>query len=95
VEVSREARASGPLAVFALQGEESGTPALGGHARALCRDDVRRRMDKIAQHLPADGGVRIEQPVQDVHAAECNGWCIEYIETEWVYGGPGIVLKDE
>jgi hypothetical protein len=29
-------------------------------------------MDKNAQHLPADGGVRIEQPVHYGHAAECN-----------------------
>ena len=60
----REARASRPLAVFALQRQQSGTPALGGHPRALRRDDLSRRMDKIAQRLPADGGVRIEQPVQ-------------------------------
>jgi hypothetical protein len=29
-------------------------------------------MDKIAQHLPADSGVRIEQPIQYGHAAESN-----------------------
>src|SRR6266542_1609947 len=64
----REARASRPLAVFALQRQQSCTPALGGHPRALRRDDLSRSMDKIAQHLPADGGVRIEQPVQYGHA---------------------------
>jgi hypothetical protein len=63
----REARASRPLAIFALQRQQSGTPALGGHPRALRRDDLSRRMDKIAQDLPADGGVRIEQPVDSVH----------------------------
>ena len=68
----REARTSRPLAVFALQRQQSGAPALGGHPRALRRDDLSRRMDKIAQHLPADGGVRIEQPAQYGHAAESN-----------------------
>jgi hypothetical protein len=36
-------------------------------------------VDEVAQDLPADGGVRVEQPVKyrDArygHAAECNGW---------------------
>src|SRR6267142_3995450 len=66
----REARASRPLTVFALQRQQSGTPPLGCPARALLRDDLSRRMDQIAQHLPADGGVRIEEPVQNVHAPE-------------------------
>ena len=38
----------------------------------LRRDNLRRSMGKIAQHLPADGWVRIEQPVQYGHAAESN-----------------------
>ena len=36
----RKARASRPLAVFALQREQSGTPALDGHPRALRRDHL-------------------------------------------------------
>ena len=60
----REARASRPLAVFALQRQQPGAPSLVGHARTLRRDDLGRRVDEIAQHLPADGGIRIEQPVQ-------------------------------
>src|SRR5262245_60570361 len=63
----RKTRASGPLAVFTLQRQQSHAPTLGGHPRALSCDDLRRRMDKIAQHLPADGGVRIKQPVQYGH----------------------------
>src|SRR5262249_5980304 len=68
----REARASRPLTVCALQREQSGTPALGCHSRALRRDDVYRCVDKIAQYLPPDGRVRIEQPIQYGHAAESN-----------------------
>src|SRR5262245_343368 len=64
----REARASRPLAIFALQRQQSGPPALGGHSRALRRDDVSRRLYKITQYLPPDGGIRIEQPVQYRHA---------------------------
>ena len=65
-----QARASRPLAVFALQRQQPGAPTLGSHPRPLRGDDLRRRMDEIAQHLPADGGIRIKEPVQDVHAGE-------------------------
>ena len=64
VEVPREAGAARPLAVFPLQRQQSGPPTLAGHPRALRFDDLGGRMDEITQHLPADGRVRVEQPVQ-------------------------------
>ena len=67
-EVRREACASRPLAVFTLQCEQPGAPSFGGDARALRRDDFCWGMDKIAQHLPANGGVGIEQPSLYGHA---------------------------
>jgi hypothetical protein len=64
-----EERASFPLAVSALQGQQPGAPSLGGHPRPLRCDDFSRRIDEIAQHLPPDGGVRIEHPIQHGHGA--------------------------
>ena len=64
---SREQRATHPLAVFALQGQQPGTPPFGRHSGALRRDDLCRRVDKIAQYLPADGGVGVEQPIHHSH----------------------------
>jgi len=64
-----EERASLPLAVLALQIQQPGAPPLGGHPRSLLRDDLSRRIGKIAQRLPPDRGVRIEHPVQDGHGA--------------------------
>lgn len=63
----REACAPSPLAIFALQRQQPGTPALRGHPRALRGHGFNRCMNKVAQHLPADGRVRIEQPVQYSH----------------------------
>jgi hypothetical protein len=42
-------------------------------ASALRRDDFRRRIDKIAQHLSADGRVGVEQPVQHSHEPNLPG----------------------
>ena len=39
-----------------------------GDLRALGRDLVGRRIGQVAHHLPADGGIGVEQPVDDVHA---------------------------
>ncbi len=60
---SREASATRPLAVFALKFQQSGAPALRGHAGALGCEDVIRRADEITQNLPSKRGVRLEQPV--------------------------------
>jgi len=38
-----------------------------GDVTTLRPDDVSRRMDKIAQHLPADRGIGIEQPIEWGH----------------------------
>lgn len=65
---AREARATCPLTVLALQGQQSRAPAFGGDARALLYDDVGRCIRQIAQHLPPDSRVRVEQPVHDGHA---------------------------
>ena len=59
-----------PMAVLALQRQQPGAPTLGGHTRAFRRDELSGRMNKIAQHLPADRGIPIEQPVQYGHARE-------------------------
>jgi hypothetical protein len=71
---SGKAGPSRPLTVVALQRQQSGTPAFSGYPRTLRSDNLSRRMDKIAQHLPPDGGIRIEQPVQHRHAAEHSFW---------------------
>ena len=55
-----EERASLPLAVVALQGQQPRAPPLGGDPRALRRDDLGRRVREITQRLPPDGGVGIE-----------------------------------
>jgi hypothetical protein len=39
------------------------------HPHPLRRDDLSRRIDKIAQRLPPDGGVRIEHPVKHGHGS--------------------------
>ena len=68
----RKARASRPQPIFVLQAQQSGSPSLTRHPHALRRNNVSRCMREIAQHLPADGRIRIEQPLQYRHAAEYN-----------------------
>jgi hypothetical protein len=63
-----EERASVPLPVVSLQGQQPGAPPLGRHPRALPRDGLGRRIGEITQRLPPDGGVGVEQPVQHGHA---------------------------
>ena len=65
-------RAARPLAIFALQGQQPRTPAFGRHARPFRRDHLGRRIHQVAQHLPADGGIGVEQPVQDGHGSESS-----------------------
>jgi hypothetical protein len=60
----RKARASRPLAVFALQRQQSVAPALDDRPGPLSEDGRCGRVNKITQHLPADGGIRIKQPFQ-------------------------------
>ena len=71
-EAPREARATVPLTVFSLECQQPRTPTFCSDSRALCRDDLSRRTDDVAYHLPANGGIRIEQPIDDGHAAESN-----------------------
>src|SRR5262249_6356592 len=61
-----EQRAPLPLTVLALKGQDPGTPSLGGHASALGCDNLVRLIAEIAQHLPANGRIGIQQPVQHV-----------------------------
>jgi len=76
---AREQRASRPLAVFALQCQQSGAPPLGGHARPFRRHELSWGTGKITQCLPANGRVGIEDPVQHRHWLRlANQW--------WVYG---------
>ena len=63
----REAGAAGPEPVGILEREEAGAPALVLHSRSLGRDLVGRRVREIPQHLPADGGIALEQPIDHVH----------------------------
>ena len=55
-----------PSASWAL--EELSSPPLAGDAGAFGRDLVGGRIGQVAHHLPADGGIGVEQPVNDVHA---------------------------
>ena len=63
----REAGAAIPQPVGALERQEAGAPALVLHARSLGGDLVGRGIGEIAQHLPADGGVALEQPIDHAH----------------------------
>ena len=63
-----EQRAAFPQAVVTLQREESRAPSLGGYLRPFRLDDLRRRVAQIAQGLPADRWVGLEQPIQRRHA---------------------------
>jgi hypothetical protein len=57
---------------FPLQGQQACTPTLRRHPRTLGRDDLRRRVGKVAQGLPADRGIGVEQPVENGHEAESS-----------------------
>ena len=70
----REAGASRPLTVFVLQSEKSGAPTFRRDTCALGRDSVSRSMDEIAQDLPADSRVGVEEPVEDGHGWKIAWW---------------------
>ena len=63
----REAGAAVPQPVITCERQEAGAPALVLHARPLGGDLVGRRTGEIAQDLPADGGVPLQQPVDHIH----------------------------
>ena len=58
---------AGPQAIRRLEREQLGAPALGRDLGALGGDDLGGLVGQVAHHLPADRGVRIEQPVHDRH----------------------------
>ena len=60
--------AATPPPVGVLGGEELGTPALACHPGALSGDLVGWCIGQVAHHLPADGGIRVEQPIDHGHA---------------------------
>lgn len=59
----------GPLPVDIAQCRQSSAPSLGGDPRPLGGDEVIGRVDQIAQHLPTDGRVAIEEPLVDARRA--------------------------
>jgi hypothetical protein len=63
----REARPARPQPVGILEREEPGTPPLVLHARPFGRHLLARGVREIVQHLPADGGIALEQPVDHLH----------------------------
>ena len=65
--IGGEARATRPLAVFALQGQQPRTPPLGGHPRPFRRHSVGRRVGEIPQRLPPDGGIGVQHPIEYGH----------------------------
>ena len=56
-----------PRAIRALAGENLGAEPFARNARTLRGDRRRRGVREIAQRLPANGRVRIEQPIDRVH----------------------------
>jgi hypothetical protein len=67
VGVIERPRPAAPPAVGRLEGQQASTPALVGDAGALRGDGLGRLVGQVAQHLPADRRVGIEQPVDDRH----------------------------
>ena len=67
----REARAAVPLTVGIAQSEQASCPALGLDAGALGGELLGGRVDQVAQHLPPDRRVTVEEPVHDLHG--CDG----------------------
>ena len=63
----REASAAVPQPAGILQREQARAPALVLHPGSLGCHVAGRRVHQIPQHLPADGGVAFEQPVDHAH----------------------------
>jgi hypothetical protein len=60
-------RVAGPEPVRRLERQELRTPALGRDACPFGRHLVGGGVKEVAHHLPADGGVAVQQPVDGVH----------------------------
>ena len=60
--------AARPPAVVALQREQPRAPPLGRDLRPLRRDDALGFVREVPHDRPADRGVGVQQPVDDVHA---------------------------
>src|SRR5262249_37673283 len=54
--------AGAPMAIQRLTSEEFGAPTFRSDARALGGDDLSGRTGQVAQDLPADRRIRIQQP---------------------------------
>jgi hypothetical protein len=75
IERGWEIRAAVPLSVIALKRQQPGTPAPGSYLAPFGGHVLRRGINQVLQHLPADGGIGVEQPVQDVHPHKlASGW---------------------
>ena len=61
-----------PRAICSLARKNAGAKAFARHARAFRGNGRRRRVLEIAHRLPADGGVRIEEPVDGLHDARLS-----------------------
>lgn len=65
-----EAGAAGPLAIVTLESEELGAPAFGSNAGTLRGEGFGRGGGEVAEDLPADGGIGVEEPVKNGHGGE-------------------------
>jgi len=65
-----EAGPARPLAVGALKREQARAPALGRDARSFRSDHLSRCADEVAQRLPPDRRVALEEPVDKVTLGE-------------------------
>ena len=64
VEVFREERPAGPLAVGILQGEQPRTEPFRRDAGPRARPHLRRGAHEVALHLPPQSRVGVKQPVE-------------------------------
>ena len=72
----REVSPAGPLPVRILPGEQAGSESLGGNAAAGLLPHFGRGTGEVPLHLPAQGRVRIQEPVKqggvDGHGGEAT-----------------------
>jgi hypothetical protein len=85
-----------PRAVRSLAGENFGANPFARDAGALRGDRRRGGVRQIAHRLPADGRVRIEQPVDSVHGAILQTTRKPYKTTRmgWVVGWNVTVVQE-
>ncbi len=72
-----------------LAGEKSRSPACGGDARAFGCNGVGRGIGEVSHDLPADGGVRIEEPFK----VRGTGYVIEWTHFSVIARGVRILLR--